>query len=111
MKYSEMRKIKKALGAYKCRQRYHNKHTDGSGNFGYDMYPEKTEGYPRHWFDIHGDYDTEKTIRNLTIVYKHSFSDAGKIPVYKNNNMSAPFEFVVEYIKDFVEEKMKERNN
>ena len=53
MKIEEIngRKIKKYLEADRAMLRYHNRHVDGSGNFGYTI---QKNG---HWYSLDGQYD------------------------------------------------------
>jgi hypothetical protein len=54
-------KLKKDLGAIRAIKRYHNKHRDGSGNFGFtivkhDPALENTYHEGERWFNVNGDY-------------------------------------------------------
>jgi len=62
-------KLKKDLGVYKAIKRYHNKHRDGSGNFGFTIRQDK------RWFTLDGDYNRNGEI---TCLYFGLFSEAGE---------------------------------
>ena len=67
--HGELRKLKKSLNLYKAIQCYHNKHVDGSGNFGMTLYPVERKGdYP--FYDLNGLYDPDKNIYSMRISYK-----------------------------------------
>lgn len=46
-------RLKKDLGAERCIKRYHNKHVDGSGNFGFTIVKNRV------WFTLDGDYGSD----------------------------------------------------
>lgn len=63
MKINELngRKMKKDIvDCSRCIKRYHNKHVDGSGNFGFTVVVRDK------WFTIDGNYDSEGNVHSLS---------------------------------------------
>ena len=52
--------MKKFLGAVRVRQTYHNKHVDGSGNFGIVIVMPSNR-----WYRIDGNYDRDKELTSF----------------------------------------------
>jgi hypothetical protein len=102
-------KLKADLKASRVRMSYHNKHKDGSGNFGFVIVYE-LEGLKdigcgmtapnESWFDLNGDYDNTKRVLNLTFgTYSRPIS---RIPKeWRYTELKA-------YMTSFIEAKLKE---
>lgn len=69
MKISEITgsKLKRDLEAKRALKSYHNKHRDGSGNFGFVVVFDDPRGLTgERWFRIDGDYSSTGEIRSLS---------------------------------------------
>jgi hypothetical protein len=67
--------IRKALNASRVRMSYHNKHVDGSGNFGFVVVFEKggvkdigcgMTAPNESWYNLHGQYNSQKQVYGLS---------------------------------------------
>jgi len=52
-------KLKEDIGFSRATKRYHNKHKDGSGNFGFTLVKDDA------WFNLSGDYDSKGNVWSL----------------------------------------------
>lgn len=69
MKYDELKgvSLKKDLNLDRAIKRYHNKHKDNSGNFGFTLIKNDIRFKDRLCFDLDGDYNSEKDIYSLSL--------------------------------------------
>lgn len=72
LKFDELKgaRMKKSMNASMVRKRYHNKHVDGSGNFGFTI-----RDLDKNCWDMHGAYNPDKVVRRL------SFGDCSSLGV------------------------------
>lgn len=99
IKRIELRNLKKDMNLHASRQRYHNKNKSG-GNFGYDLYPIKTDNYPYPWLDVNGDYDTEGNIRLLSVTYQNI--GRTRVRIIGKNWETIPYTELVEKLQTFL---------
>lgn len=101
-------KLRKDLNATRVRMTYHNKHKNGSGNFGfvvvYAHEGTKDAGcgmtVPNEdWFSLSGNYNTIKQIWGLT------FGDYSRPIIAIPQDWS--YESLLDYAKRFIEEQKK----
>src|SRR6266446_4099341 len=84
-------KLKKDLAAIRAIKRYHNRHKDGSGNFGFTIVrfdPSLLNTYHQgeRWFDINGDHGSNGCIIHLRAgLFSNAGSpvEAGALETYK----------------------------
>ena len=101
MRFEELsgNRLKKALEATRTVKSYHNKHVDGSGNFGFVIVFKRSDALKdvgcgmkvadEKWYNLHGNYTTDKTIYGL------SFGD------YASAGASIPNEWNFRQLIDF----------
>lgn len=63
--------LKKLFNVKSVSKRYHNKHIDNSGNFGFTIIPFNNGS----WFDLNGTYDKEHNLRGLELSFFGSWKE------------------------------------
>ena len=83
--------MKKSLGAQRVIKRYHNKHVDGSGNFGFTII------HTNVWFTLNGSYDESGV---LLYLYVDNYSYGMRRFVLQDDVMAQ--------IRDFIDNRLVE---
>ena len=95
--------LRKELRVSRVRMSYHNKHKDGSGNFGFVIVIEKEgmvdvgcgiQAKNEAWFQISGNYTAEKRLYGL------SFGDYSRATIRLPNEWN--FSEIIAYMKQFI---------
>jgi hypothetical protein len=84
-------KLKKDLGVKRVRKIYHNKHKDGSGNFGFVIVVGRYK-----WFRIDGEYDNHGKIQKLTV---SEYGYGGEI---KDISKDTSYNKFIKIVKDYI---------
>ena len=106
MKFEDLKglALKKDLDLIRGIKRYHNKHTDNSGNFGFTLIKKdvRVKGLNNDnqiWFSLDGDYNKEHDVFNLSL---GRFSSCGT----KLNSLLG-FSEIIEDMKSIIEEEIE----
>lgn len=90
------RKLKKDLGLKSCLKRWHNKHVDKSGNFGYNL----IVGDGKQDYEITGDYNSKGEIYSLD--FGELYEAPSVVLIGKGRNVD--YEQMIRIIKKILKE-------
>ena len=84
------RLLREDLGLKNAIKRYHNRHKDGSGNFGFTLVTERDK-----WFTLDGNYDESEQIMSLKIA---DYSGERQLSLSVDEKMSVILEQIDKFI-------------
>ena len=102
MKIKELngRKLKKDLEAVLVRKTYHNKHVDGSGNFGFII---RRGNNGQYWYRLYGDYNKRGEIIRLYFSDYASYYRQNLTNILFTENETLQYKTIVEKVKDMID--------